>query len=144
MAFKLLHSFKKKKGGRKGYFAFKLDISNAYDRVEWHLVEEVMLKMGFVKARFIKYSVVLNGVPRGKISPSRGLQQGDPIINFITIILSRKFGEGSENESFRTYSNSLIFSLNVSEGNQNLIKRKLGVRSYMDPKKYLGLLMVVG
>ncbi|KAA3474346.1 reverse transcriptase [Gossypium australe] len=38
----------------------------------------------------------------------------------------------------------VYFSSNVSEGNKQLIEKELGVRSSIDPDKYLGLLMVVG
>ncbi|KAA3472868.1 reverse transcriptase [Gossypium australe] len=38
----------------------------------------------------------------------------------------------------------IYFSSNVNEGDRALIERELGMRSSMDPKKYLGLLIEAG
>ena len=67
--------------------SIKLDISKAYDCVEWRFLRSIMLKLGIdeqgvrlamEKVCTASYSVLINGEPRGYITPSRGIRQGDP------------------------------------------------------------------
>ena len=47
VAFETLHHMKIKKTGKEGFMAMKLDMSKAYDRVEWIFLEKLMRKLGF-------------------------------------------------------------------------------------------------
>ncbi|KAL0310148.1 UNVERIFIED_CONTAM: hypothetical protein Sangu_2458200 [Sesamum angustifolium] len=47
LAFKLNHFLNTKTTGKQGYMAMKLDVSKAYDKVEWAFLEQVMAKLGF-------------------------------------------------------------------------------------------------
>ena len=92
------HISYKKKSGKVGEMAFKLDMSKAYDRVKWGCVEKIMLKMGFHThwveimircVQFVTYAVKINGKPRGNITPIRGLCQGDPLSSYLILLCSK-------------------------------------------------------
>lgn len=79
VAFELLHTFKRQVGARCSSFALKLNMSKAYDRVEWPLIATVMLKMGFKNGwvdlimryvQSVSYFIMLNGQTNGLISPT--------------------------------------------------------------------------
>ena len=56
LAYECIHTIKKKKG-KRGLYAVKLDMHKAYDRVEWVFLEKMMLKLGFDQ-RWIKLIMV--------------------------------------------------------------------------------------
>ena len=53
VAFELIHYLEHKKEGKENFMAVKLDMSKAYDRVEWGFIEKVMEKMAFMKIGLI-------------------------------------------------------------------------------------------
>ena len=86
VAYELLHKMRNKRKDQVGQMVVKLDISKAYDKVELSFLQEIMLKLGF-DPRWIQlametitiatYSILINGEPRGFVTPSRGIKQGD-------------------------------------------------------------------
>ncbi|KAA3481752.1 reverse transcriptase [Gossypium australe] len=43
VAYEILHTFRKKRTRKKGFMALKLDMSKAYDRVEWNFMKNVII-----------------------------------------------------------------------------------------------------
>jgi hypothetical protein len=94
-AFETIHTMQTRMWSKVGYMGVKLDMTKAYDRVEWRFLEAVMIKMGFADrwvnlvmkcVTTVLYSVVVNGSPVGNIKPSRGIRQGDPISPYLFLI----------------------------------------------------------
>ena len=82
---------------QKSGIVLKLDLEKAFDMVDWEFLDTVLRIKGFGSLwrnwingclSSANYSIIINGRPRGKIIPTRGIRQGDPLSHFLFIIVA--------------------------------------------------------
>ena len=79
IAFETLYHLKKKRKGKMRFVALKLDMSKAYDRVEWRTLVGCRIHS-------VSFSILVNGVLYGLIQPSRRLRQRDPLSPYLFLL----------------------------------------------------------
>ena len=101
--------------------SIKLDMSKAFDMVEWAFIKGVMEKMGFSHrwislimqcVSSVSYSVLINGEAFGTITPTRGLCQGDPLSPYLFLLCA----EGLSALIHETARNQLLNGISICRG----------------------------
>lgn len=89
----IIHSMEKI---RRPDMVLQLNISKAYDRVNWTVLYDMLEQVGFIEdivhvirnmVEIAQYEVLLNGTPWGTFEASRGLTQDNPLSPYLFIMV---------------------------------------------------------
>ncbi|GAU27412.1 hypothetical protein TSUD_356480 [Trifolium subterraneum] len=118
IAIEIIHALKRKSRGAKGEMALKIDISKAYDKVEWGFLNGVLIRMGF--------------------SETSNLSETRKIMEIL------KTYEDASGQEINLSKSEIFFSRNISLSAQNDLAELMGVTHVMGTGTNLGVPSMVG
>ena len=100
IAYEAFHCLKNVSETEGKYMVIKLDMSKAYDRIEWHYLEWMLTQISFPSMMIqlimtcitsVSYQVLINSIPSKQFKLGRGLQQGDPLSPYFSLYVLKYF-----------------------------------------------------
>ncbi|CAI8600070.1 unnamed protein product [Vicia faba] len=92
----IIHALKRKTKVNKAHLEIKIDISKAYDRVNWGFLRGILQRMGsterwiywiMICVTLVHYSVLVNMDIMGPIQQGKRMKQGDPLSPYLFILI---------------------------------------------------------
>uniref|UniRef100_A0A803NTG1 Reverse transcriptase n=1 Tax=Cannabis sativa TaxID=3483 RepID=A0A803NTG1_CANSA len=154
ISFEVMHYLKRKGSRKNGFMAVKMDMSKAYDRVEWGFLQAMLRKLGL--------SLLIKDYERlGKV---RGFKvaRGAPIISHMlfaddTYVFCKANEEAACNvmellsyfqqasrQQVNVLKSSIFFISNTRAEDRTRVCSRMGISEAVDNSTYLGLPNIVG
>ncbi|WVZ50515.1 hypothetical protein U9M48_001761 [Paspalum notatum var. saurae] len=154
LAYELTHLINTRRKGLEGLAAVKLDMSKAYDRIEWSFLKKTMQKLGF-QGRWIdlimkcvmtgSYQIKVNVEYTDSFFPQRkDFQPCYKMLNLKAILKALKKYELASGQMINNDKSSVLFSPNTSNNARQQMRAILSSNQEAKNERYLGLPVSVG